>query len=244
VAARSIIDKNPRSINEIWGVATSRFVFMQEGLGASPPALIAMMKYRDGHMDISGRAGIHLGGLAIFALISIFLLVFGLVQLLENGRSGILAIGILSGLMFYGAAWSNHILRSSADPLVHAFKRAMKAQELADADRRYSDRPVGSATLIVDGDVRSKGISPRNLRDTFLRLTEHQFLIVEFAYESYMQVLNEGGRYRVEVREGSADRHYMAMPDMPSEQAIEALVSYLQTAKRPGDIEWSKIDFD
>ena len=235
------MDSAPGAIDEVWGLAIGRFIFMQEGLVGSPPALIAQVVKRNAVSEVKGYVGVNLSGLMIVLGVLTVAVGVGSALLIAFGDWEVLAAALGGLLILYLVGWANYVFRADAHHLVDLLEGATQPQAVAYERKIYDATPVRGAAMEVDGRTTVSPASAFQIDEAIRRLRSGEFVIVSFADEHYMQAARDGARFRLEVREGSDAEHYSADGSLKAEDASAAFAAYLDCRSRPKHLNWTRL---
>jgi hypothetical protein len=215
------------------------------------PMVFARISDSGSGTRVSGRAGSDLNGVAVMLVLTP-LLAFALFKVAEQGDLGtgaIVWLGLVLAL-FPFIIFMSHKDRRDADPLVHYVRQAL-VPAMASAPAA-NEPPIASIRLMI-GDRKHDGpVSDEAVGAALASLSRGEFLVIEVAPETYIQVRAEDDAFRVEKREGVAGQHFAAFVpkgsagshreyDAALRQIAARLSDYLHGREPGHDLNWKRI---
>ncbi|HEY0112639.1 MAG TPA: hypothetical protein VGB59_05740 [Allosphingosinicella sp.] len=220
-------------------------------LSSHGPMVFAWISREGEGTRIIGRAGSDLNGIVgLLLLTPAMMLLMSLALLQGQATTGLILL--YGGLLLVGfplTLWMAHKDRREADPLVNFIRRTIQPAARSPSKRAAAVRPP-TAKLILDG--ASKGyVSEAELHESLWSLGQGEFLILERALESYMQVLVEEDSFILEKREGSSKRHFRAelqrteleaspLLDASTARLVTLMTDYFHGRSTANDLKWER----
>ncbi|ABQ66848.1 hypothetical protein Swit_0480 [Rhizorhabdus wittichii RW1] len=221
------------------------------------PLLVGVLSDDGSGCRIRGRAGSDLNGMAAFVLMLPFLI--GLTGLgmahQEPGAGRFAFIAVIVVLVSPFMLWVAHSNRKDAEPLVRFLRDV--ADERAGPGRSRPDRVSlsGNLGLFISGEPAPHPLNSDMLYDALLRTGTDEFIVLERSEHDYLQIASRAGEFRIEMRDGSHLRHYLARRvgkttakrrtanfDFEFEEALGAAFGYATGGDLPKIIAWEKMD--
>ncbi|MFN4297056.1 MAG: hypothetical protein ACK4FB_09455 [Brevundimonas sp.] len=218
------------------------------------PMLLGWISADGASTRILGRAGSDLNGMLMLAVCFPFIVLMAFIAFREESFGGILlGVGLIS--LFPLTLWINHKARREADPLVRFLEDAVSASGKSLRQRSTRSMTItGPLILSIGGEKWNGNLTPAAIYDALLDLGDSDFLIVESADETYIQMMATDGGFIIEKRDGGGERHFKASRQAPSsrkaarkadvwpfEETMAVLAAYVSNEPTPHFVRWEPL---